>query len=133
MRALSSGYSRGHRFIIRWNPSVAYLHRLNVCKPKSKAGRARVIQQVDNEEWHYHITPEQRLLYGLLIRSILDLGLPESEKRIRADALGWFMSRSPEPWGFIWVCEHLDINPTRLYYRLSELYSELDWWCFFDA
>lgn len=37
------------------------------------------------------------------------------------EAKGWFNSDSMEEWSFLWVCEHLNLDPT---YILTHLFSK---------
>lgn len=75
-------------------------------------------------EDHYgdHFMPEHRLLWAILQRTYLDLNyqgfqFQGEEKRgylvlkhHRREALQWVISDTMDQWGFVWICDILDLN-----------------------
>ena len=75
------------------------------------------LASIDYVEGYY--MPEQRLLCAVLRRALLDIvGVYCTEfgmrERLREDALEWVWSERRGEWGFLWVCECLDLDPGRV-------------------
>lgn len=60
--------------------------------------------------------PEHRLLRAMISRSIFDcLALSKDIKPVhRLAAQAFVLSHSTEPWSFNWLCDHTDIDPTKV-------------------
>ncbi len=67
-------------------------------------------------------TPEQRLLAAILYRAYEDLTRPINLAKCHKEAaLDWFFDdESKEEFSFLWLCEHLDLNPAAIRRDLEE-------------
>lgn len=85
-------------------------------------GHKRVEEELRNE-----ISPERELLAAVLARAKADLNLRYTEissgntdewrilsaQQIRTGAAFWINSDNPRPFGFVWTCEHLGLDPVK--------------------
>jgi hypothetical protein len=70
------------------------------------------------EERKVHLTTGERdLLSSVLLRAVLDYirSSPLAiDPKWQRDAKQWFDSEERTPFSFIWVCEHLDLEPAEI-------------------
>ena len=62
----------------------------------------------------------EKLLYRVLERSFLDLSLL-NDAQSRQEARNFFISPSRAPFSYNWICEYLDLNPSKLLSGCREL------------
>lgn len=56
--------------------------------------------------------PFIRLLVAVLTRTALDVAaVAKIDKKAKMEANIWIRHPGDEPWSFIWVCEHLNLDP----------------------
>jgi len=60
------------------------------------------------------LIPELSLCYAVLERAVLDASGNVTcgyrrDKQVRAQALQWILDGSTHAWGFVWICDHLDV------------------------
>lgn len=67
-------------------------------------------------------TPEQRLLFELLLAAPRDYRCP----RTRTQTLEWVIRNDPRPFGFNYVCDHLGLNAGRMRVRLLKSFARID-------
>lgn len=71
-------------------------------------------------------TPEKRLLLAVLARALEDAcgnGRHGARKNTREEANEWVESDSIKKWSFLWICEHVDLDPVLV---RNELVKRLD-------
>lgn len=56
------------------------------------------------EAW---ITGEKRLLIAMILRAVEDLTKAKEAQR----AKDWIFSNTKNQWGYVWICEHLEVDP----------------------
>lgn len=62
-------------------------------------------------------SPEEALLWAILNRTYLDLRSSRTQltfQHHQREALRWILSEGNEPWTFIWICDHLDLDLDRI-------------------
>lgn len=74
----------------------------------------------------YELTPEQKLLIAILVRSVQDAYFPKfnevfTQSNDAKDAKAWFSSPSNEPFSFNWIKSVLNINEKSNYKIISTI------------
>ena len=81
-------------------------------------GRAKIPMIAEDEpldDW----PPEHALLCAIIERALLDLRYRDLASgkhwgRPQQTAKAWLMSPRNKPWTFLWICQHLQLDPQRI-------------------
>lgn len=69
------------------------------------------------------VLPERGLLYGIVDRAFRD-ATGKVGRQARRDAYAWIESNDREEWSFIWVCQHLNLDPINVRRGLARYVEE---------